>query len=175
MCSLQPVPLSYLCMRMRILGVLKIVCCCTIKPDCHLRLLWSCFLTNSAACVLSFDHSAPLHIYYLSRDSPAFKRVKDINTKPCIRYTMKTQDEMVSECILHWPEGFSVTCGMWQFMWYPLSQPSQNSIKSWQAAKDAVVNNKLLWWVSDRWLVTLRLKDPVDHHTHQKTHTHYTH
>ena len=115
-------------------------------------------------------------IYYLSRDSPPFKRDTDINTNLCIRYAMKTQDEMVSECILHWPEGFSVTCGMWQFMWYPLSQPSQNSIKSWQAAKDAVVNDKLLWWVFDRWFLTLRLKDPVDHHRHTRnTHTHTIH
>ena len=47
--------------KARILGVLKIVCCCTIKPDCRLRLLWSRFLTDSAACVLSFYHSTPLH------------------------------------------------------------------------------------------------------------------
>ena len=59
--SLRPAPLSYLWVRVRILGVLKIVCCCTIKPDCCLCRLWSCFLTDSAACVLSFDHSTPLH------------------------------------------------------------------------------------------------------------------
>ena len=47
-------------------GALKIVCCCTIKPDCRLRLLWSRFLIESAACVLSFYHSTPLHIYYYS-------------------------------------------------------------------------------------------------------------
>ena len=62
-CSLRPAPLSYLCVRVWILGVLKFVCCCTIKPDCCLRLLWSPFLTDSAACVLSFNHSTPLHIY----------------------------------------------------------------------------------------------------------------
>ena len=31
MFSLRPAPLSYLCMRVRILGVLKIVCCCENK------------------------------------------------------------------------------------------------------------------------------------------------
>ena len=36
---------------------------CWIKPDCSLRLLWSCFLTDSAACVLSFYHSTPLHMW----------------------------------------------------------------------------------------------------------------
>ena len=52
-------PLSHLCVRVRILSMLKIVCCCTIKPDCHLRrLLWSPFLTDSAA--LSCP-TTPLH------------------------------------------------------------------------------------------------------------------
>ena len=51
-------------MRVRILGVLKLFAAVRIKPDCHLRLLWSPFLTDSAACVLSY-HSTPLH-YYLS-------------------------------------------------------------------------------------------------------------
>ena len=50
--SLRPAPLSYLCVRVRILRVLKIVCCRTIKPDCRRRLLRSRFLTDSAACVL---------------------------------------------------------------------------------------------------------------------------
>ena len=52
---------SFICVRVRILGVLKIFGCCTITPDCSLRLLCSRFLTDSAACVLSFDHSTPLH------------------------------------------------------------------------------------------------------------------
>ena len=52
-------PRGYLCVRVRILSMLKIVCCCTIKPDCHLRrLLWSPFLTDSAA--LSCP-TTPLH------------------------------------------------------------------------------------------------------------------
>ena len=39
--------------------MLKIVCCCTIKPDCRSA---SCgFLTDSAACALSFYRSTPLH------------------------------------------------------------------------------------------------------------------
>ena len=43
-CSLRPAPFSYLCVRVRILCVLKIVCCCRIKPDCR-----------SACCGLHFD------------------------------------------------------------------------------------------------------------------------
>ena len=42
-CSSRPAPLYYLCVRVRILGVMKIICCCTIKPDCRVRLLWSPF------------------------------------------------------------------------------------------------------------------------------------
>ena len=58
--SLRPAPLSYLCVRLRILDVLKIVCCCRIKPVCRRSLLWSRFLTDSAACVPSF-YAPPLH------------------------------------------------------------------------------------------------------------------
>ena len=58
---------ALLSMRARILCVLKIVCCCTIKPDCRLRLLWSPFLTDSAACVLSFYHSIPLQRQWRNR------------------------------------------------------------------------------------------------------------
>ena len=65
MCSLQPTPFSYLCVQVRILGVLKIVCCWTIKPNCHLCLLWSRFLTDSSACILSFYHTTPLHYDYV--------------------------------------------------------------------------------------------------------------
>ena len=65
-CSLRPAPFSYLCVRVRILGVLKIVCCCTIKPDCRLRLLWSQFwLTPLPVSCPSTDHTIPLHIYIL--------------------------------------------------------------------------------------------------------------
>ena len=35
MCSLRPAPFSYLCVRVRILRVLKIVRCGRIKPDCR--------------------------------------------------------------------------------------------------------------------------------------------
>ena len=42
-----------------ILGVLKIVCCCTINPDCRMPAMVSIF-TASAACVLSF-YAPPLH------------------------------------------------------------------------------------------------------------------
>ena len=60
--SLWPVLFSYLCISVRILGVLKIVCGWAIKTwllpyaYCGLRFI------DSAACVLSFDHSTPLHI-----------------------------------------------------------------------------------------------------------------
>jgi len=65
-CSLRPVPFSYLCVRVRILCVLKIVYCCRIKPDCRMPAVVSIF-TDSAACVLSFYHSTPSHIkWYLS-------------------------------------------------------------------------------------------------------------
>ena len=75
MCSLRPAPLSYLCVRVRILGVLKIVCCCTIKPDCRLRLLWSHFLTGPAAYVLLSN--TPL--YY---NSVVFLRISLTREKP---------------------------------------------------------------------------------------------
>ena len=42
-----------------ILGVLKIVCCCTINPDCRMPAMVSIF-TASAACVLSF-YAPPLY------------------------------------------------------------------------------------------------------------------
>ena len=47
---------SHLRVQVRILGVLKIVCCCTINPDCRMPAV-VCIFTESAACVLSFDHS----------------------------------------------------------------------------------------------------------------------
>ena len=56
---LRPAPFSYLCERVRVLGVLKIVCCCTINPDCRMPAVVSIF-TGSAACVLSF-YAPPLH------------------------------------------------------------------------------------------------------------------
>ena len=58
MCSLRPASFSYLCARVRILGVLKIVCCCRIKPDCRTPSVVSIF-TDSSACVLSY--APPLH------------------------------------------------------------------------------------------------------------------
>ena len=62
-CSLRPAPLSCLCVRVRILGVLKIVCCCTIKPDCRLRLLWSPFLLTPLP--VSCPSTTPLHYIYI--------------------------------------------------------------------------------------------------------------
>ena len=62
-CSLRPTQFSYLCMRVRILGVLKIVCCCRIKPDCRRTPAVVSIFTDSAACVLSFYD--PSHHYNL--------------------------------------------------------------------------------------------------------------
>ena len=66
-CSLWPAPFSYLCVSVRIFCqcVLKTVCGWTSK---NWLLPYACcglhFIdTAAAACVLSFDHSTPLHIY----------------------------------------------------------------------------------------------------------------
>ena len=62
-CSLWPAPFSYLCVSVMILGVLKTVCGWTSK---NWLLPYACcglHFIDSAACVLSFDHSTPLHIY----------------------------------------------------------------------------------------------------------------
>ena len=61
-CSLWPTPFSYLCVSVRILCVLKTVCGWTSK---NLLLPYACcglHFIDSAAWVLSFDHSTPLHI-----------------------------------------------------------------------------------------------------------------
>ena len=63
-CSLWPAPFSYLCVSVRILGVLKTVCGWTSK---NWLLPYACcglHFIDSAACVLSFDHSTPLHKLY---------------------------------------------------------------------------------------------------------------
>ena len=63
MCSLWPAPFSYLCVSVMILGVLKTVCGWTSK---NWLLPYACcglHFIDSAACVLSFDHSTPLHKY----------------------------------------------------------------------------------------------------------------
>ena len=65
MCSLWPAPFCYLCVSVRILCVLKIVCGWESKT---LLLPYACcglHFIDSAACVLSFDHSTPLHILYI--------------------------------------------------------------------------------------------------------------
>jgi len=61
-CSLWPAPLSYLCTRVRILGVLKTVCCCTVNPDCCPPPAVVSIFTDSAACVLSFYAPPPHYI-----------------------------------------------------------------------------------------------------------------
>ena len=60
-CSLWPAPFSYLCVSVMILCVLKTVCGWTSK---NWLLPYACcglHFIDSAACVLSFDHSTPLH------------------------------------------------------------------------------------------------------------------
>ena len=64
MCSLWPVPFSYLCVWVMILGVLKIVCRCTIKPEGRCTPAVVSIFTDSAACVLSF-YTPPLHYIYI--------------------------------------------------------------------------------------------------------------
>ena len=63
-CSLRPALFSYLCVRVRIWGCWKVVCCCRIKPDCCRTPAVVSIFTDSAACVLSFYHYTPLHITY---------------------------------------------------------------------------------------------------------------
>ena len=62
-CSLWPAPFSYLCVRVRILGVLKIVCGWANKTWLLPYACCGLHFIDSAACVLSFDHSTPLRIY----------------------------------------------------------------------------------------------------------------
>ena len=59
-CSLWPAPFSYLCVRVRILCVLKIVCSCRIKPDCCL--LWSPFLLTPLP--VSCPSTTPLQLQW---------------------------------------------------------------------------------------------------------------
>ena len=63
-CSLRPAPFSYLCVRVRILSVLKIVCCCRIKPDCRRTPAVVSISTDSAALVTVLRHSTLLHYIY---------------------------------------------------------------------------------------------------------------
>ena len=62
MCSLWPAAFSYLCVRVRILGVLKIVCGWANKTWLLPYACCGLHFTDSAACVLSFYHSTPLHL-----------------------------------------------------------------------------------------------------------------
>ena len=69
-CSLRPVPFSYLCVRVRILGVLKIVCGCSNKTWLPLtvRLLWSPFLLTPlpVSCPSTLHHSTTKIIIIIS-------------------------------------------------------------------------------------------------------------
>ena len=62
-CSLLPALFSYLCMRVRILGVLKIVCCWANNTGLLPYACCGLHFPDSAACVLSFYHSTPLHMF----------------------------------------------------------------------------------------------------------------
>ena len=62
-CSLWPAPFSYLCVSVMILCVLKTVCGWTSKTWLLPYTCCGLHFIDSAACVLSFDHSTPLHIY----------------------------------------------------------------------------------------------------------------
>ena len=62
-CSLWPAPFSYLCVSVMILCVLKTVCGWTSK---NWLLPYACcglHFIDSAACVSSFDHTAPLQLW----------------------------------------------------------------------------------------------------------------
>ena len=64
MCSLRPALFSYLCVRVRILGTLKTVCGWANKTWLLPYACCGLHFTDSAACVLSFYHSTPLHIQH---------------------------------------------------------------------------------------------------------------
>ena len=70
-CSLRPTPFSYLCVHVRILGVLKIVCCWANKT----RLLtYACcglhFYGLRCLCPVLLRSTTPLHIYiYREREN----------------------------------------------------------------------------------------------------------
>ena len=63
-CSLWPAQFSYLCVRGRILCVLKIVCGWASKTWLLPYACCGLHFIDSAACVLFFDHSTPLHKQY---------------------------------------------------------------------------------------------------------------
>ena len=75
---------SYLCVWMRIWGVLKIVCCCTIKPDCRrtpsvvsifdrLRCLCPVVYNSTPFYIYSFDQTQ-VSLYWPIADSVQAKR-----------------------------------------------------------------------------------------------------
>ena len=66
-CSLWPAPFSYLCVSVRILCVLKIVCGWASKTWLLPYACCGLHFIDSAACVLSFDHATPLHIYIYNK------------------------------------------------------------------------------------------------------------
>ena len=63
MCSLRPAPFSYLCVRVRILCVLKIVCGWANKPDCcHTPAVVSIFTDSAAWVTVLLRSTAPLQL-----------------------------------------------------------------------------------------------------------------
>ena len=77
-CSLWPAPFSYLCVSVMILCVLKTVCGWTSK---NWLLPYACcglHFIDSAACVLSFDHSAPLQLWRCEQDERSYPRPQQV-------------------------------------------------------------------------------------------------
>ena len=78
-CSLRPTPFSYLCVHVRILGVLKIVCCWANKT----RLLtYACcglhFYGLRCLCPVLLRSTTPLHIYIeREREYMGFKQLHE--------------------------------------------------------------------------------------------------
>ena len=70
MCSLRPAQFSYLCVCVRILGVLKIVCGCRIKPDCRSPAVVSILTDSAARVTVLLRSTTPLHIYKIAGSLP---------------------------------------------------------------------------------------------------------
>ena len=77
-CSLWPAPFSYLCVSVMILGVLKTVCGWTSKTWLLPYACCGLHFIDSAACVLSFDHSAPLQLWRCEQDERSYPRPQQV-------------------------------------------------------------------------------------------------
>ena len=79
-CSLWPAPFSYLCVSVRILGVLKIVCGWASKTWLLPYACCGLHFIDSTACVLSFDHTTPLHIQKQKRKTYSWTYAVTVRT-----------------------------------------------------------------------------------------------